>query len=239
MRSPIVGLDLIRVKVFLGGARELNPDGGRELKNVLARGGHDAADARGKAAVVFAVLTAHGVPKHQVLRVERALGHRWLVAEGREADTVSRRQHVKPARLVSDNHDLVTLVGRAVRVGVLERGGVGRVAADAFEELRREDDVVGLGFVELKQAQFRPAPVYAVIALGVAEHPGMIRQCLGRLATVSIVQTAVVHTVNVAVLEDTLEGTCIAFPFRVRPQHDLASFGPVQLQTRSPRHGFD
>mgnify|MGYP000107884052 CR=1 FL=1 len=63
---------------------------------------------------------------------------------------VARGEHVEASRLVAHDYDLVALVGRAVRVGILERSRVGRIAADVFEELGRQDDVIGLRSVELQ-----------------------------------------------------------------------------------------
>jgi hypothetical protein len=154
-------------------------------------------------------------------------------------DPIGGLERVEARRFGSDADDLVALVGRACRIAVPEDGGVHRVAADLFEDLGCEDDVVGLRSAEVEEAEVGPSPVEAVVALGVAEDAGMIGEGLSRRAAEAVVEAVIVQAEEAVVLEDGFIGAGVALPGSVGTEDDLAADGMVQLEAGAAGHALE
>ena len=100
VRCAIVRRDLIRVKLGDSARGIREPFGGGPLEEIGRRAGHDVA-AVAESAVVFDVAAAIGIPKREILRVERPLGHDRLLGQERPVNPVGRlvgRRALRPCR---------------------------------------------------------------------------------------------------------------------------------------------
>ena len=190
--------------------------------------------------MVFPVFPAHRVPEGQVLRIERSFGHDGFKAHDGPADAVRRFQRIQARdRLRAQDNGLVAFVGRAIGIGVLEGRAMSRITPHQSQQLRGQDDVVGLRPLELEQPQSRAPPVDAVVAFGIAQEPRMLLQRLLGRSRVSVLHPPIVHPVQGAVLEDRLVRRGVPLPGSVRPKYDFATHGMVKPESRPQGHGRD